>query len=826
MRFSSRVSGLLAPYRQPATYLGAGAAVFIVGMVAILIDRDRNTAYDAAMRDSSNLTRAFSDHVARTFQSADNRLLVLRKLYQHDSEKFDLTSAANDPAFRNDAAFQFSIVGPDGRIKDSMNRGAIGNYRGDDDAFQVHIDSAADERFLGKPTVLRSTGQWAIVLSRRITKADGSFAGVITALIDPHMFQKYFSEIDLGEGGIASLIGTDGIIRARGGGSISADEHAKAFGRSVAHTPALRTYRTQPTGSYWNKPGTVDTVSRLIVYRVIEGWPLIAVVGLSEADIYAHARQNADTYIGMAAGCLLAIAITIGWAGARERRLMATGSELARANMLLEAALDNMPHGLCMFGPDRRLILSNRRYSEMYRLAPGEVKPGMNLRDILDARIASGCSPKDAEKYIAKRMGEAFLPDPCYLVDELRDGRVFSISRNALPDGGSVAVHEDITAQKHAEATIRHLAHYDGLTNLANRVLFLEEVSKAADRHGRDGTRFAVHLLDLDRFKEINDSLGHDVGDRLLREVAQRLHACVNDGDVVARLGGDEFAVLQTVGKNAASDAIALSGDLMMVISEPFDYEAHHLIVETSIGTALAPDHGLVAEQLLKKADLALYRAKASGRKNFQLFEPEMELAAAARHKLTMDLRDCILRGDFELHYQPIVRVSDGATIGMEALVRWYHPQRGEVHPAEFIPLAEETGLIVPLGEWILLEACLEAARWPAPVKVAVNLSAGQFQNNDLLQAVKTALVLSKLPPERLELEVTESVLLDRNEENLEMLKAIAGSRHRRRARRFRHRLFLAQLPARASASTASRSTAASWRTCRTASNAWRSSAP
>src|SRR5262245_55910577 len=290
------------------------------------------------------------------------------------------------------------------------------------------------------------------------------------------------------------------------------------------------------------------------------------------------------------------------------------------------------------------------------------------------------------------------------------------------------------------------------------------------ERCRRHGERFAVHLLDLDRFKEVNDSLGHVVGDALLKEVARRLKTSVHDTNVVGRLGGDEFAVLQKVGEPGTSEAIALAGTLLAVIGKPYEIEGHQLTVETSIGIALTPDHGLAAEQLLKKADLALYRAKSDGRNGHCLFEPQMEREAYARHELVADLRNATARGEFELYYQPFVAIVDKATIGMEALVRWRHPQRGMVPPGDFIPLAEETGLIKPLGEWILRAACAAAAQWPSDIRIAVNLSAAQFRKCNLTHMVADALTWSGLAADRLELEVTESVFLEHNEENLGML--------------------------------------------------------
>lgn len=762
----------LRPYLQPATYLGLGVGLFVAATLVYLIERDRQSAYNAALRNGSNLSLAFADYIARTFQSADNTLLVLRKLHQQDPEFFNLVFAADDPALRNTLISQIWLVDSDGIVSDTSSAyNTIGLPFSDYDSYITQRDALVDQLHIGKPAILKHSGNWGIMLTRRIVNPDGSFGGMIAAALDPRLFEKFYGSLDLGKDGMASLLGLDGVIRARGG---HGESHSESFGRNVLKdAPAFKIYREQPTGSYWNAIDMHGPIRRLITYRVVDGLPLMAAVGISEASVYRHAWENARTYIVMAAGLGVAIVITVAFAAARERRLETTARELARTNMLLEAALDNMPHGLCMFDRNGHLVLCNRSYTEMYGLKPEQALPGTHLRTILEARVAAGSSPANAERYIAERLSEAFLPEPGYKVDELRDGRVFAVSRNGMPDGGSVAVHQDITTQQQAEARIRHLAHYDGLTNLANRMLFLEAVTRAADRFGRDGTPFAVHLLDLDRFKEINDSLGHAVGDALLREVAHRLAGCVRGGDLVARLGGDEFAVLQSLGDSPAADASVLASTLLAVVSAPYDFESHHLVAETSIGTALAPEHGLVAEHLLKRADLALYAAKSGGRNGVRMFEPDMEQAAASRHALTMDMRDSLLRGDFRLHYQPVVRVSNGETIGVEALIRWQHPQRGLIPAAEFIPLAEETGLIVPIGEWVLRTACAQAADWPAQLKVAINLSAGQFLNNDLLRTVREAIAVSKLPPERIELEVTESVLLERSEENLGVLREL-----------------------------------------------------
>ena len=320
------------------------------------------------------------------------------------------------------------------------------------------------------------------------------------------------------------------------------------------------------------------------------------------------------------------------------------------------------------------------------------------------------------------------------------------------------------------EAKIAQLAHYDALTSLANRPRFLDLVGAAAREAQQGSRRFAVHLLDLDRFKEVNDSLGHAAGDALLFEIASRLRAAVGPDDVVARLGGDEFTVLQFIGMEGADDAVALAKKLLQVIAEPFDIDGHHLTIETSIGLSIAPDHGLVTNELLKRADLALYRAKSEGRNGWRAFEPDMEQEADTRLALAMNLRNAVAREEFELHYQPVVSIATEGVVGVEALARWRDGTRGLIAPNHFIPLAEDTGLIIPLGEWALRRACQDATAWPSHVRLAVNVSPVQIRSGDFVEVVKRTLEQSGFAASRLELEVTESVLLQHNEQSLRVL--------------------------------------------------------
>jgi diguanylate cyclase (GGDEF)-like protein len=350
-----------------------------------------------------------------------------------------------------------------------------------------------------------------------------------------------------------------------------------------------------------------------------------------------------------------------------------------------------------------------------------------------------------------------------------RDGTEVWLEANGNPvfakDGvflGYRGTTRDITRRKKDEARIAFLARHDSLTNLPNRVLFRErlEQSLAETRHGKS---LAVLIVDLDGFKMVNDTLGHPVGDSLLCAVGERLSACVRNSDTVARIGGDEFAVVQ-VGLEEPREAVAFANRIADMIAQPYEIDGHRIAASATIGIALAPGNGAGPDQLIKNADIALYRAKADGPGTWRFFEPEMGLVVEARRTMETELRQALANREFELFYQPFYNVQTREICAFEALLRWRHPLRGLVAPDRFIPLAEETGLIVPMGEWILKEACSEAARWPHHLNVSVNLSSVQFRNRTPLNAVLNALSASGLAASRLELEITETVLMRNNE--------------------------------------------------------------
>ena len=567
----------------------------------------------------------------------------------------------------------------------------------------------------------------------------------------------------------------------------------------------------------------------------------------------------------------------------------------------LRKAIESAPNGLCIFDADLRVVISNSHFAEMYGLDPVQTRPGTSLSEIVQSRIASSYCPLDAPMYALDCVKSARSSEPLSTVDELRNGRIFSIIRHRMADGGLVEVHKDITdtrlaetraesareelinkqyaidqavivavtdvygtityandnfckisgysreellgknhriinsgvhsraffremyeclargevwrgelcnksksgalywvdtvitpqlgpdgkpisymairiditARKRAEAQIAHAATHDALTGLANRTALLDRMNDVLGRMQEHATPLTVYLLDLDGFKHVNDTLGHTAGDNLLKELARRLNSLLGENDMVGRLGGDEFAIVQTEFVDQREDAIKLAGKLMEMAAQPFDVEGHQACIGASVGIALAPANGVTASELLKKADLALYRVKSEGRNNFSFFEEELSERAITRLQLINDMRAALTRGEFELHYQPFFDAKTSRLCGMEALIRWRHPVEGLLYPDRFIGIAEEAGLMEPLGQWVLQKACADAVSWSEHIKVAVNLSAAQFRSGSLFDVILCVLVETGLPPQRLELEITESLLLQDRESNVLVVRQL-----------------------------------------------------
>ena len=448
--------------------------------------------------------------------------------------------------------------------------------------------------------------------------------------------------------------------------------------------------------------------------------------------------------------------------------------ELQEHTRLLQSVVECFPGGIAIYDKEDRLVICNETQKRLLDYPQELFAEGPpTLEQLLRFNAARGeYGPGNIEDHVRRRLTLAQRREAHNFERRRPDGTYVEVRGTPLSDGGFVTTYLDITDRKRDQATIGRLAHHDALTGLPNRALFLDRIKQGLARVRR-GELLALHFLDLDRFKSVNDTLGHPTGDALLKAVAQRLRNSIRETDTVARLGGDEFAVIQIAPKDF-EEVEQLARKIIHALRRPFQIGESTIAIGTSIGIAVAPTDGVEAEELMKNADMALYRTKSDGRGHFGFFEKLIQERLQARHSLASDLRDALTDGAFELHYQPIVNVQSRRVVGCEALIRWPHPTRGMVPASDFIPIAEECGLIGEIGDWVLKRACKEALAWPSDIWVAVNISAAQFRCRDLFETVQDA--LRGLAPNRLILEITETLLMkDRDSAStmLEQLRSI-----------------------------------------------------
>ncbi|MBI4920970.1 MAG: EAL domain-containing protein [Devosia nanyangense] len=446
--------------------------------------------------------------------------------------------------------------------------------------------------------------------------------------------------------------------------------------------------------------------------------------------------------------------------------------EVALQNRRIATALDSTGHAISIYDRHQKLVYCNDKYLALYRLPKRLGRRGTSFEDILKGRIAANSHVgDDLEHYVSERVSLVDDGEPSTEVHTLNSGEIVSITHQPLTDGGWVSTHKDITEFSRLQAELGHRAYHDALTGLPNRHLLQQRIAECLAEAAGLGS-FALLLIDLDGFKAINDTLGHGAGDQVLREVAMRLETTTGAAGMVARMGGDEFAVVMEIGATAR-DAQALALRLAEAGKRPFVIDGQPASIGFSIGVAVAPGDGSTGEQLLKNADLALYAEKHGRRGSYSFFEPSMDKARRDKRQLERDLGLALERGEFELYYQPILNLRTQAFSGFEALLRWHHRIEGSISPARFIPVAEETGLIVPIGEWVLREAIAEASKWPPKLRIAINVSSVQFQRGNVVATIMNALGASGLAPERVEIEITESVFFDNSTANLDALRQL-----------------------------------------------------
>jgi diguanylate cyclase (GGDEF)-like protein len=482
-------------------------------------------------------------------------------------------------------------------------------------------------------------------------------------------------------------------------------------------------------------------------------------------------------YLGMALLTVLYFLglerITTKLRGIFVRALIAREREAALAAQF-DTALNNMPHGLCMFGANGRLGVMNYRFNEMMHLADGFVHRNVGAAEVIAACVAAGTMSSENGRAVISELENSQAGAIVTADADTEHGRALSWTFQPMVCGGTVVLVEDITERRKAEARISHLARFDSLTELPNRLSFRDEIERLLAAPNSESRLSALLFIDLDQFKQINDTLGHPCGDRLLCIVADRLRGMLRPEDFVARFGGDEFVVFQQ-NIQSPEEAAALSRRVVERLTERYEVDRHLVEIGASIGIALTSP-GATADNLLKNADMALYRAKAGGRGTFCFFRSEMAETVEARRVLELDLRKALANEEFELFYQPLVNLRSGRITACEALLRWNHPTRGTVSPMDIIPVAEEMGLIIDLGRWILRKACMECMTWPEAVSVAVNFSSQQFHQREILSEVRYALEVSGLPAHRLEIEITESSLLRNTQWTLDALTQLRSA--------------------------------------------------
>jgi diguanylate cyclase (GGDEF)-like protein len=630
--------------------------------------------------------------------------------------------------------------------------------------FKVFTSGPLSPTVLIEPVYSRVSGAWTTIIARKVTGTDGEFLGVISRGVEPAHFEKFFASLALGDGAAISMFAQDGTLMAR-------HPHNDALiGRSFKGG-ALIELVAPPRADHGTLrlKSPIDGDDRVGAVRRLSRFPIIVVATIAVSAALADWHEQTRFLIGTATLSALVVAIIL-FLVVRQisRQHQASQRRLALEKQRLDTAVNNMTQGLLFFDADQRLVICNQRYIDMFGVSRDVIKPGCSFHELLTHRQETGTFTDDVDEYIEAILRKMAERGAFQRILTTADGRSIQVLYQPLADGGWVTTLEDFTERRRADEQIAHLAHYDALTDLPNRVLFRDQLERELKKIGRGG-QLAVLYIDIDEFKSVNDSLGHPVGDELLKAVALRLSGCVRESDFVARLGGDEFAIVQTAVSNPA-DVMDLVIRIYQAIRVPVECLGHQLVTDASIGIALAPQDGTDLDQLLKNADLAMYGAKSDGRRTYRFFEREMDARVRARRALELDLRQAIVDGQFEIAYQPIVDLKSGAISGCEALLRWRHPERGMVSPGEFIPVAEDIGLINQLGEWVLEQACFEAAIWPENIRLAVNVSPVQFRTHTLALHVASALASSGLPANRLELEITEAVLIRDDEAALAIL--------------------------------------------------------
>jgi diguanylate cyclase (GGDEF)-like protein/PAS domain S-box-containing protein len=750
----------------PLVWLTIGGGVLMIAIAigtALTVDRFRQNAIDYGHDNLERAVLLLARHFDRQFQDysvLQNNITAELERYGFESPdtfRSEMGTLAVHETLRAKASGSADVAGANvfdanGVLINSSLRWPVADIQiGDRKYFQTLKNDPAK---LEEVEVVsgRFGGSKAVVFSRRVSGPHGEFLGIVTRAIAPDLLEAFFASAGLGDGSSIAMHHRDGQLVAR-------FPHVESLiGKNFRDGPPDQIAIFENESLITRLTSPVDGKDRLLASRMLTDKPLLIVATTSLDSALATWRTQTKFFLATAAVSIGLLVLTL-YLIFRQMTW-----QLSMQKQRLYTAMNTMSQGLLMFDQDARLVVCNRRFVEMYGLSPALVKPGATLREILRHRQDTGSFIGDVDAYCDAIVSST---QPKTRILASSHGRMIQVRVEPSTSGGWLATHEDVTERLRAEQQIAHLAHYDALTDLPNRTQMRRHVDQQMMQRG-DTAGFSVLYIDLDEFKAINDSLGHDVGDEVLRQMADRLRGMIGNLDLAVRLGGDEFAIV--LNDNDRERVTVTAQKVLAALSEPIQWRRQQLVTSASIGIAIAPDDGSQLDDLLRRADLAMYAVKSAGGSAVSVFKQELEAVAQRRREIESDLRQALTHREFEIHYQPLVSLATGAITGCEALLRWRHPVHGMISPADFVPIAEETGLIEEIGEWVLKQACNEAAQWPAHIKIAVNISAVQFRSRSLGLKVATALSESGLSPRRLELEITETVLIRDNDDALTTL--------------------------------------------------------